>query len=278
MAAVLESIFNRELFRTITLVKADSGKKFFISSQLEASRILTSTGTQVTANDTVTLDTTVYKFVVSPSAAFDVDIGANAQGSIDNLIKAINLTGVAGTDYGTATTIHPTVDAGSGGALKMLVFAKRAGISGNAIAIAEAAVTLSWAGAATFLGGGAPTPSDGDRDLILTLPQNDVDGGNYEFVFTDDGSSSDGFRDYFTSWTISSGLTKPFQVTSNTRSGNPYNFRSLLNTKGATLEGVKLGGKNLPYPAGESIKFVSWGGVWYSTPPFGSGFYGIGEI
>ena len=89
-----------------------------------------------------------------------------------------------------------------------------------------------------------------------------------------------------TSWTISSGLTKPFLVASNSRANDPYNSRSILKTKGATTEGLKLGGRVndgpggtvLSYSAGESIEFVSWGGVWYSTPPFGTGFYGIGDF
>lgn len=55
--------------------------------------------TNVTANDTVTVNGVVFKFVASPSAAGDVDVGADAATSQANLIAAINGGAGAGTAY-----------------------------------------------------------------------------------------------------------------------------------------------------------------------------------
>lgn len=52
-----------------------------------------------TANDTVTVNGVVFTFVAAPSAAGDVDLGADAEGSIDNLVAAINGGAGAGTAY-----------------------------------------------------------------------------------------------------------------------------------------------------------------------------------
>jgi len=59
--------------------------------------------TNPTANDTVTINGVTFKFVASPSAAGDIDIGADADASAQNLVEAINAaaTGVAGAGVGT---------------------------------------------------------------------------------------------------------------------------------------------------------------------------------
>jgi len=55
--------------------------------------------TNPTANNTVTINGVVFKFVASPSAAGDIDIGTDAAGSQANLIAAINGGAGAGTAY-----------------------------------------------------------------------------------------------------------------------------------------------------------------------------------
>lgn len=277
MAAVLKPFFTTDIVGTQTLVKADSGKLFFLSSEVQATNILTLTENAANTN-TVVVGGKTYTFQATlTNVDGNVHIGAAATNTIDNLIGAITLaSGTAGTDYATAMTLHPSITAVAGAGDTMNATAKRAGIAGNSIGATDTlAGSSAWA--STTFTGGALTPSGGNRNFIITLPQDDVDGGNYEFMFRDSGESSDGFRKYFTSWTLSSGLTKPFHVSAGTPRTNPYNTRSLLDTTG-TLEQVKLGGKNLPYPPGENIEFVTWGGVWYSTPPLGTAFYGIGDI
>jgi hypothetical protein len=110
-----------------------------------ASRILTSTNVQVTANDTVTIDGKVYTFKAVPAVEGEVDIGADADGSLLNLSRAINHTGAPGVDYVCADQ-HPTVVADAllvGHTLG--VSARIAGTGGNAIVVSEVAATLSWA-------------------------------------------------------------------------------------------------------------------------------------
>lgn len=66
---------------------------------------LTATGelafaTNPTADDTVTINSVVFKFVASPADAGDVKIGANAAATLANLVKAINGTGAGdNSDY-----------------------------------------------------------------------------------------------------------------------------------------------------------------------------------
>jgi hypothetical protein len=57
-----------------------------------------------TANDTVICNNEVYKFVATPAAAGDVDIGADAEASLANLVLAMNGTGTPGaTTYFAGT-------------------------------------------------------------------------------------------------------------------------------------------------------------------------------
>lgn len=70
-----------------------------------------------------------------------------------NLAKAINDSGVEGTDYGAGTVAHATVSAVSG-ASTLTATAKTGGTAGNAIATTDTATGGAW-GAATLTGGAA---------------------------------------------------------------------------------------------------------------------------
>lgn len=62
----------------------------------------------VAADDTVVIGAVTYTFKAAPSAAFEVDVGADLDTSIGNLVAAINLSGTAGTEYGAShNTAHP---------------------------------------------------------------------------------------------------------------------------------------------------------------------------
>ena len=116
-----------------------------------ATGTLTSNNTNVSANDTVTIGDKVYTFVASPTVEGDVDIGADADGSLDKLIAAINHSGTPGTDYVCALP-HPYVTAAARSGHTFAVTARVPGTTANAIATTEAAATLSW-GATTLAGG-----------------------------------------------------------------------------------------------------------------------------
>jgi hypothetical protein len=66
-----------------------------------------------------------------------IAIGADLAATQANIVAAINLTGVAGTQYATLMVVHPTVSAAAFAANKMVLTAKTAGVAGNGIATTE---------------------------------------------------------------------------------------------------------------------------------------------
>lgn len=121
-----------------------------------ATQTLTSTGVNVSNNDTVTIGSTTYTFKTtlssSPAVANEVKIGADAATSLDYLKIAINNSGgTQGTEYSYGTTAHPRVTATTNTNTTQVVEARRKNY-GNSIATTETAATLSW-GAATLTGG-----------------------------------------------------------------------------------------------------------------------------
>lgn len=125
----------------------------------QATGTLTSNNTNVSDGDTVTIGTTTYTFksALTPTAG-QVLIGADADASLLNLIRAINHSGTPGTDYAnlgvTAVANTQVTAASSVTAHAFAVTAIVRGIAGNAIATTDTAATLSW-GATTLAGGQA---------------------------------------------------------------------------------------------------------------------------
>lgn len=74
------------------------GGRMYVSENLTGEAVL-GMATNPTANDTVTINGVAFKFVATPSAAGDVDLGSDADESRLHLSYAINGTGTAGTDY-----------------------------------------------------------------------------------------------------------------------------------------------------------------------------------
>lgn len=127
-----------------------------------ATTTLTSSGVNVTAGKVVTIGAVTYTFRVAPGAEVNaVKIGNDAAATLVNLKKAINLTGVEGTDYGTGTEIHPTVFAGAIDATTLKLHAKTGGTGGNALASTTDETTYSFPGA-TFNSG---TPGTASTDV-----------------------------------------------------------------------------------------------------------------
>jgi hypothetical protein len=116
-----------------------------------ASQVLTTTGASTTA-ETITIGSKVYTL---QDTLTNVDGHVKRSGTIAtdlaNLVKAINLTGVAGTDYAAATTINSQVSAVSG-ATTLTVTSKVVGAASNSIATTETMTNGSW-GNTTLLGG-----------------------------------------------------------------------------------------------------------------------------
>ena len=130
-----------------------------------ATNTLTSDATAVTDGDTVTINTTVYTARTALSnaggVAYEVLIGDTTNGAafLANLKKAINGTGVAGTDYGIGTVAHPTVIASTLTSTTLKVWARELGTTPNTYPTTEASTHLSWAD--TTLGGGTGTSDPG---------------------------------------------------------------------------------------------------------------------
>lgn len=131
---------------------------------------LTSDNTNAAATETVTIGSVVYTFRASPSTtANEVKVGADADASLLNLIRAINLTGTPGTDYGSATVIHPQVSAAASvTSHAFLVTAKIPGAGANSFATTETSAHLSW-GASTLASGVSPTATEFTAALTTAI-------------------------------------------------------------------------------------------------------------
>ena len=101
-----------------------------------ATNTFTLTGLPI-ANETVTIDDTVYTFVATPNAAYEVKIEATASATIDNLIAAMQAGAGAGTAYGTGTAAHPTVTVAAGAGDTMTLTANTPGAAGSLIETSE---------------------------------------------------------------------------------------------------------------------------------------------
>lgn len=125
----------------------------------KATGTITSTGVNVTADDTVTINAKAYKFVAVTAAEGDVLIGATAAETLDNLKLAINRTDPVlndGVKYKVAAA-HPTITATTNTDTVQTLEAITEGVGGNALTIAKVAVTLSVSGA-TLANGVAAVP------------------------------------------------------------------------------------------------------------------------
>lgn len=125
-------------------------------SETKASSTLTSDATNVDEGDTVTVDGITYTFRATPSNPYDVDIGASAAASLDNIKAAVNDSGTAGTTYGTGTVAHPTVTAEANTNTTQEFTAKNFGTYANNFVTAETSAHLAWDD--VTLGGSSATP------------------------------------------------------------------------------------------------------------------------
>jgi hypothetical protein len=103
---------------------------------------------------------------------WQVAVGANATAALANLRKAINATGVAGTDYSTALTANASAEATASSATTLSARALTAGAGGNSISTTvPAGAGLAW-GATTLTGGGGswatPTLAGGLEAVAAT--------------------------------------------------------------------------------------------------------------
>lgn len=129
-----------------------------LASAIPSSGIMTLAG-QVTDGDQVVIGTTTYTFKTTlstgPSVPYEVLIGGDAQGTIDNLVKAVNKTGTDDVEYGAGTAANPVASAVKASAATMEAVARTPGVAGDTIATTDpvdTGVVISWGGA-TMSGG-----------------------------------------------------------------------------------------------------------------------------
>lgn len=143
-----------------------------VEGNAKATTTLTSSGVNVTAADTVTIGNKTYTFRASvTTTANEVKIGADAATTLANLKAAINGAAGSGTTYGSLTTAHTQVDAGTITATTLVLTAKLGGTTANAYASTKSAVTLSFPGA-TFNSG---TPGTA-KTVVITGAYGGVSG------------------------------------------------------------------------------------------------------
>lgn len=94
--------------------------------------------TNPTDGDTMVVGAMTYRFKDVTAAANDIKIGADVAATQVSIVKTINGTGAAGTDYHAGTTTpHPTVSVAAFADNACVLTARTAGTAGNEIATTE---------------------------------------------------------------------------------------------------------------------------------------------
>lgn len=277
-----------EISASLNLTNDFSGDVFILSKAGGTTANGTLTFTDVgNADDLIVLGSTTYKLVLVPSAANEVDIGAAATNTIDNLVAAINLAPGEGTLYGIGTLINADASAGPGAGDTMVASARVIGTAGNAIVTTETSSEASWA--QTTLTGGTDGVATSNQSFTLTLPDDAINGTTYTFITQDDGRTIVNNNEVFTDWNITClTASKSFIVTGNI--GGTYDgTRQVLNDQfgdnqvQTTREilishsPVSVGQKvNIPYLAGETLELTFFDNIWYGNVVYGSRIRGVG--
>lgn len=140
-----------------------------------AESVVTSDTTNVAEDETITIGATVYRFRDTLAQAYDVQIGASAAATLDNLKAAINASGTPGTEYFAGTEAHPDVVATDNADTTQKIVTRIPGTASNAAATTTTASHLSWAD--TTLGGGTGASNPGVAPETVT-----IGGRAYSFV------------------------------------------------------------------------------------------------
>lgn len=137
---------------------------------------LTSDNTNAANTETVTIGSKVYTFktALTPTEG-EVLIGADADASLLNLIRAINHTGTSGTDYSVAVANTQVTAASAVTSHAFLVTARIPGAGANSFATTETSAHLAW-GAVTLASGVSPTAGEFTTALETAVNATNVQG------------------------------------------------------------------------------------------------------
>ncbi len=133
-----------------------------LGAGVAASAVLTSDETAPTDGDTVTIGTRVYRLKDSPSQANDIAI-STAEVTMTRLFKAINGTGIAGSDYFAGTAVPDVaVTAVNTSAFVVTITANSVGFAGNSFFRLLDCVNLSWDTEGDYFTGGIDAQAAND--------------------------------------------------------------------------------------------------------------------
>lgn len=118
----------------------------------------TITGGGVIADgEVIVIGAITYRWKTIMSQAYDLQLSGVLATDLATLKKAINGTGIVGTDYYTGTVAHALVVGGTLGATTLRCFARIPGTASNALATTTTAAMLGWQDATLGGGGGGST-------------------------------------------------------------------------------------------------------------------------
>jgi hypothetical protein len=117
--------------------------------------------TNVVANSRVTIGTNQYAFVkvVTNTVPNQIKIAPAFDGTMSNLIAAINRTSNPGSKFSSSTLANPFVTAGLLSGHAFIVKARTAGAAGNSIVTTTTSTNLTWNSSATLSGGADAVPA-----------------------------------------------------------------------------------------------------------------------
>lgn len=149
---------------------------------------LTSDNTNVSADDEVVVGDQTYVYVEAfttdpATVPNEVLIGADADESLGNLVKAIKGTGTEGVEYSVGTESSTEVTAGAVASHAFAITALVKGVIGNAIAVSTTAAHLTFGVDVDALSGGVDGTVANKGDTVMT--------STYLYVASDDNTIAD---------------------------------------------------------------------------------------
>jgi hypothetical protein len=177
-----------QVFNKIPALEANAFAVINDVSEAYATGTLTFTAGTI-ADDKIEIGGVYYVPVTTPSGSADGTVGtpwqvargANAAAFLANLRKAVNASGVAGTDYSTGLTAHPSATSTASDATTLTARALIMGSAGNLITTSVTAVSspdgFAWGGSTLTGGVGDDVPAvlaviAAWRDTLRAFPMN----------------------------------------------------------------------------------------------------------
>jgi hypothetical protein len=158
----------------------------FYDGPTAATSTLTVSGGNIVATDVIQVDAAFYEYTAGSVDAgtpmgtvgdpYLIALGASDTDALLNTLNALNLTGIAGTDYSTATQINVNVEGTASDATTLDVAARVRGSAGDLIDTTETGANIAWTGLTLSGGGiealkGIATPDDVAYVSLMTLAQ-----------------------------------------------------------------------------------------------------------